>query len=62
MRLQNKIAIVTGSSSGMRRGVALAFAREGAAAVVNCPDQTRAQAARHCQRQTLSPNGGDQFL
>lgn len=46
MKLQNQVAIITGSSSGIGRGVALAFAREGAAVVVNHPDQTQAQAAR----------------
>jgi 3-oxoacyl-[acyl-carrier protein] reductase len=46
MKLQNQVAIITGSSSGIGRGVALAFAREGAAVVVNYPDETQAQAAR----------------
>ena len=46
MKLQNQAAIITGSSSGIGRGVALAFAHEGAAVVVNYPDETQAQAAR----------------
>jgi len=46
MRLQNQVAIITGSSSGIGRGVALAFAREGAAVVVNYPDEPQAQSAR----------------
>lgn len=44
MKLQNRIAIVTGSSSGIGAGVAIAFAREGASVVVNHP--TPAQAAQ----------------
>lgn len=43
MKFSGKTAIVTGSSSGIGRGVALAFAAEGAAVVVNYP--TPAQAA-----------------
>lgn len=34
MRLQNKIALITGSASGMGKGEALAFAKEGAKVVV----------------------------
>ena len=34
MRLQNKIAIITGAGSGIGRGIALAFVREGAKVVV----------------------------
>jgi len=35
MRLQNKVAIVTGSGRGIGKAVALRFSREGAAVVVN---------------------------
>jgi len=34
MRLQNKITIITGAGSGIGRGIALAFAKEGAKVVV----------------------------
>ena len=34
MKLQNKVAIITGGSRGIGRGVAVAFAREGAAVVI----------------------------
>lgn len=35
MELRNKVAIITGSARGIGAGIALAFAREGAAVVVN---------------------------
>ncbi len=46
MKLANRIALVTGSSSGIGRGVALAFAREGADVVLDYPDETQATNAR----------------
>ncbi len=35
MKLAGRISLITGSTSGIGRGVALAFAREGADVVVN---------------------------
>lgn len=44
-KLDNKIALVTGSSSGIGKAVALAFAREGAHLVINYPNPSQAQNA-----------------
>ena len=41
-RLQGRRALITGSSSGIGRGVAIAFAAEGADVVVNYPDASQA--------------------
>ncbi|MCH7568371.1 MAG: glucose 1-dehydrogenase [Nanoarchaeota archaeon] len=36
MKLKNKVALITGSSRGIGRAIALLFAREGAKVIVNC--------------------------
>ncbi len=45
MRLENRIAVITGSDSGMGQAVAIEFAREGAHVAINClEDEAGAQA------------------
>ena len=44
-KLDNKTALITGSSSGIGAGVAIAFAREGADVVINYPDITQQENA-----------------
>jgi 3-oxoacyl-[acyl-carrier protein] reductase len=44
-KLDNKIALITGSSSGIGKAVALAFAQEGAHVALNYPNETQAQNA-----------------
>ncbi len=44
-KLDGKFALITGSSSGIGRAVALAFAREGAHVAVNFPDQSQSRNA-----------------
>ena len=50
-KLDNKRALVTGSSSGIGAGVALAFAREGADVVVNYPGPEQQPAAEKIAEQ-----------
>jgi 3-oxoacyl-[acyl-carrier protein] reductase len=40
MKLENRRALITGSSTGIGRGVAIAYAAEGADVVVNYPDES----------------------
>jgi 5,10-methylene-tetrahydrofolate dehydrogenase/methenyl tetrahydrofolate cyclohydrolase len=47
MKLEGKVALVTGSGDGLGRGIALALAREGAMVVVNEIAEGRIQEALH---------------
>lgn len=57
MKLEGQIAVVTGSSAGIGAGVALAFAREGAAVVVNYPTEEEASAATRICDETRNAGG-----
>ena len=52
MRLENKVALITGASSGIGREAALLFAREGACVVVaDVDDKGGQETAEMIQRQ-----------
>ncbi|MSO66122.1 MAG: SDR family oxidoreductase [Alphaproteobacteria bacterium] len=44
-RLKNKVALVTGASAGIGRGIALGYAAEGADIILNYPDKSEAKNA-----------------
>ena len=54
MLLEDKIAVVTGSTSGIGKGIALRFAREGATVVVN----SRTQEKVHATAEEIRGKGG----
>jgi 3-oxoacyl-[acyl-carrier protein] reductase len=64
MLLEKKVALVTGASRGIGRGIALEMAREGADVVVNCnksKDKAN-EVARSMDRASLfSLSGGDPY-
>src|SRR5690349_10083358 len=55
MQLAQKVAVVTGSDSGIGRGIAIELAKEGATVVVN---YAHAQDKAEEVQQTIEKNGG----
>ncbi|MGO4532736.1 SDR family oxidoreductase [Paenibacillus sp. 2TAF8] len=58
MKLQNKVAIVTGAGSGMGKAIATLYAQEGAKVVVSDINEEAAQAVV----QEIQSNGGEAFV
>ncbi|MCP1135827.1 SDR family oxidoreductase [Paenibacillus polysaccharolyticus] len=58
MKLQNKVAIVTGAGSGMGKAIATLYAQEGAQVVVSDINEEAAQAVV----QEIQANGGEAFV
>jgi glucose 1-dehydrogenase len=55
MQLEQKVAVITGSDSGIGRAIAIEFAREGASVVIN---YAHAQDKAEEVHQTITSNGG----
>lgn len=55
MQLEQKVAIITGSDSGIGRGIAIEFAKEGASVVIN---YVHAEDKANEVLQTIEKNGG----
>ncbi|MDP9702381.1 NAD(P)-dependent dehydrogenase (short-subunit alcohol dehydrogenase family) [Paenibacillus intestini] len=58
MKLENKVAIVTGAGSGMGKAIATLYAQEGAKVVVSDINEEAAQAVV----QEIQANGGEAFV
>ena len=55
MRLKNKVAIVTGSASGIGKGIALAMAKEGAhVAIVDVNEEKGQETLKTSQKKKMS--------
>ncbi len=59
MQLDQKVAVITGADSGIGRGIAIEFAREGAAVVVN---YAHAKDKAEEVRQAIEQNNGKAFV
>ena len=56
-QFSNKVALVTGSSSGIGAGVASALAQQGASVVINCPNDGEQSKAQTVVESILAQNG-----
>lgn len=59
MKLKDKVFIITGATSGMGKGIALEFAKEGASLILSGRDQIRGDEVVH---QIKSTNGKAEFI
>ncbi|MBT6074361.1 MAG: SDR family NAD(P)-dependent oxidoreductase, partial [Gammaproteobacteria bacterium] len=60
--LENRIAIITGSSSGIGAGVAEAFATEGATVIINYPDESELQNAQNTLNKVIHLSPQSQII
>ncbi|MBQ08414.1 MAG: 3-oxoacyl-ACP reductase [Gammaproteobacteria bacterium] len=54
MKLDRKVALITGASAGIGAGVALAYAKEGAQVIVNYPNEQEEENARQVLSEVLA--------
>ena len=60
--LENRIAIITGSSTGIGAGVAEAFADEGATVIINYPDESELQNAQNVLKKIIKLSPQSQII